>query len=270
MRCYYMSDLHLESQGFNWPLPKGDVLILAGDLCHARCLDPARTDKYSIDQRVRVMRFMDMARSNFAHVLLIAGNHDHYDGVFDETIGILKRELPDVTVLDNDHAEIDGVTFFGTTLWSNFEGRSEACMNGVRRRCGEFFFVKKRTLDADGQEILKKFQPEDALKIFDASWSALQKHVAEANGKTIVISHHAPSLQGLNPHFAGNGMDGAYASDLDGIITSLERVPVWVHGHTHIKRTYRIGDTVVRSNCRGFDGKDARASTFSAKAFFDV
>ena len=71
MRCHYISDLHLESQDFQWKLPKGDVLIIAGDLCHARCLDPARGDKYSIDQRDRVMRFAESAVANFDHVLLV-------------------------------------------------------------------------------------------------------------------------------------------------------------------------------------------------------
>ena len=65
MRCHYISDLHLEFQDFQWKLPKGDVLIIAGDLCHARCLDPARRDKYSIDQRARVMRFAESAVANF-------------------------------------------------------------------------------------------------------------------------------------------------------------------------------------------------------------
>lgn len=271
MRCHYMSDLHLETQGFPWQLPKGDILILAGDLCHARCLDPAQTDRYSIDQRARVMPFMDMARLNFAHVLLVAGNHDHYDGVFDETVGILKRELPGVTVLDNDHVEIVGVRFFGTTLWSEFERRSEAAMNGVRRRMGEYFFVKKRTCDAQGRELFKKFRPEDALKAFDASWQALQCCLAEGNGKpTVVITHHAPSRQGINSKFAGNGLDGAYVSDLDEAIATFTDVPVWVHGHTHIRRRYRIGGTAVVANCRGFDEKDVSAKGFSPKIFFDV
>ncbi|MEQ1716605.1 MAG: metallophosphoesterase, partial [Hyphomicrobium sp.] len=240
MRCHYLSDLHLESQGFDWRLPKGDILIVAGDLCHARCLDPGRPDKYSIDQRTRVMRFIDSALANFAHVLLVAGNHDHYDGVFDETTDLLQRHLPGVTVLDNEHVEIEGVRFFGTTLWSDFEGRSDACMNAVRRRCGEFFFVKKRTLDSEGRESLAKFRPQDALQAFDASLMALKQSASSASGKTtVVISHHAPSLQGMNPQFVGNGMDGAYASDLDRTIESMERVPVWVHGHTHIMRTYR-------------------------------
>lgn len=32
MRCHYLSDLHLESQDFISALPKGVVLIVAGDL----------------------------------------------------------------------------------------------------------------------------------------------------------------------------------------------------------------------------------------------
>ena len=271
MRCHYLSDLHLESQSFDTPLPKGDVLIIAGDLCHARCLDPARTDKYSIDQRARAMRFVNEATAKFSHVLLIAGNHDHYDGVFEDTVPFLRRHLPGVTVLENGTVEIDGVRFFGSTLWSEFEGRSEAAMNGVRRRMGEYFFVKRRTRDAEDRELLVKFRPEDALEAFDASWQALQRCVAERNGKpTVVITHHAPSRQGINSKFAGNGLDGAYVSDLDEAIATFTNVPVWVHGHTHIARTYRIGETVVRSNARGFEEKGAGAQGFSMKAFFDL
>jgi hypothetical protein len=118
---------------------------------------------------------------------------------------------------------------------------------------------------------LAKFRPEDALAAFDASWSCLEDCIISAPAKpTVVISHHAPSLQGLNPRHAGNGLDGAYASNLDERIAALSAVPVWVHGHTHIKRTYRIADTIIHANCRGFENKDASASSFSTNAFFDV
>ncbi len=271
MRCHYLSDLHLESQGFNQRLPKGDILIIAGDLCHARCLDPARADKYSIDQRARVMRFIDEAHTNFAHILLIAGNHEHYDGVFEDTVELLRCHLPGVTVLDNETVEIEGMRFFGTTLWSDFEGRSEASINGVRRRCGEFFFVKTRIRDADGKETRVKFQPENALHAHDCAWAALSREVAVAGVRpTIVISHHAPSLQGINQRFTGNGLDGAYASNLDERIAALGHVPVWIHGHTHIARTYRIGETIVRSNARGFEARGQTAPGFSVKASFEL
>ncbi len=271
MRCHYISDLHLEAQDFKWKLPKGDVLIVAGDLCHARCLDPERRDKFSIDQRARVMRFAERAAANFAHVLLVAGNHDHYDGVFDETIGLLRQHLPGITVLDNDCVDLDGVRFFGSTLWSDFESRSPDAMNGVRRRMGEYFFVKKRSVTSDGETLLAKFRPEDAADAFDASWSALQRCLAANPSKpTVVITHHAPSRQGINPAFAGNGLDGAYASDLDATIAALDNVPIWVHGHTHIRKSYSIGGTRVLTNCRGFDGKDGNARTFSPATHFDI
>lgn len=268
MRCYYLSDLHLESQDFPWPLPNGDVLVVAGDLCHARCLDPTRTDRYSIEQRSRVTRFVDAALASFAHVLLVAGNHDHYDGVFDETADLFRRCLPGVSVLDDAHIDIGGVRFFGTTLWSDFDGRNPEAMHAVRRRMGEYFFVKRRGIAAGGLPALVKFRPEDAADAFDASVRALKACLASPGTRTtVVISHHAPSRQGLNPRHAGNGLDGAYASDLEPMIAEFANVPVWVHGHTHTRRRYRVGRTLVHTNCRGFDGKGACARTFAPQAF---
>lgn len=272
MRCGYVSDLHLETQDFPWPFKGGDVLVIAGDLCHARALDPARPDKYSQDQRTRVLRFIDKATAAFAHVLLIAGNHDHYDGIFEDTVATLRRELPGVTVLDDSAVNIEGTRFFGTTLWSDFEGGSTGAMNGVRRRMGEFFFVKTRTRDAEDRESLIKFQPEHALAAHRRAWAALSadiENTADAR-PTIVVSHHAPSRKGLNPFHSGNGLDGAYASDLDARIAALPNVSVWIHGHTHIRRAYEIGATRVLTNCRGFDGRDGGARSFQPDAFVDA
>lgn len=131
MRCHYLSDLHLESQSFDIALPKGDVLTVAGDLCHARCLDPTRTDRYSVKQRGRAMRLIDEALRKFTHVLLIVGNHEHYDRVFDNTANLLRQHLPCVTVLDEEVVEIEGVRFFGSTLWTDLGGRPLAKDQGL-------------------------------------------------------------------------------------------------------------------------------------------
>jgi Icc-related predicted phosphoesterase len=265
MRCCYMSDLHLETQDYSWPLPGGDLLIIAGDLCHARCLVAGPDDPAALKQRDRALRLVDAARARFAHVLLVIGNHDHYEGLFSETAARLRDGLPGVTLLDDETVEIDGVRFFGGTLWTDFAGRTK--LDAVRRRCGEFFFVKVR--EADGST--RKFRPEDALAAFDATRAALTASLAAANGKpTIVITHHAPSRQGLNPHHVGESLDAAYASDLDGWIARLENVPVWVHGHTHMRRLYRIGATQVRTDARGFDGRDFSSRAFKGPSSFEI
>ena len=265
MRCCYMSDLHLETQDYRWPLPGGDVLIIAGDLCHARCLTAGPDDPAALKQRDRVLRLADAVRAQFAHVLLVIGNHDHYESLFSETAGQLRAGLPGITVLDDETVEIDGVRFFGGTLWADFEGRTG--LDAVRKRCGEFFFVKVR--EADGS--LRKFRPEDALAAFDATRAALDASLAAANGKrTVVITHHAPSRQGLNPHHVGEDLNGAYASDLDDWIAGLADVPVWVHGHTHMRRLYRIGATQVRTDARGFDRRDLSSRGFKGQSSFEL
>ncbi len=269
MRCHYLSDLHLEAQSFDLALPKGDGLIIAGDLCHARCLDPERRDRYSAAQRERVLRFIDRAVTNFQHVMLVAGNHDHYDGVFEDTAGLLRRYLPDITVLDDEVVTLDGVRFFGATLWTDLSAQTEAELTAIRKGMGEYFFVKTRNSNA-GQP-LARLRPAHTHQAHTAAWMRLKEVLAaEPSRPTIIVTHHAPSRQGLNPRFSGNGLDAAYASDLDHEIQQFGNVAAWVHGHTHVARTYRVGRMIVRSNALGFASKRQGAPGFSVKAHFDL
>lgn len=269
MRCHYLSDLHLEAQSFDMPLPTGDVLIIAGDLCHARCLTPTRIDRYAVDQRGRVLRFIDEAVKKFTHVLLIAGNHEHYDGVFEETTDLMRLHLPGVTILDNAAIEIGGVHFYGTTLWSHLGGLNDAEITAIRKGMGDYFFTKTRGGDPEKQ--LVRLTPADTNAAHSSAWARLHAFVtAEANRRTIVISHHAPSTLGLNPRFGDSPLNAAYASSLDRDIATFANVPVWIHGHTHVARTCRIGNTMVRSNALGFASKGRAAPEFSPRSHFDL
>lgn len=269
MRCHYLSDLHLDAQPFTGSFAEGDVLIIAGDLCNASCLDPARKDRYAVIQRGRVLRLLEQATRKFTEVLVVAGNHEHYDGSFHDTVSLMRAHLPCVRVLDNKAVEIGGVRFFGSTLWTDFNGGNQETMDRVRREVGDYFFIDM----ARGNKPPKRsrFQPEDALAQHLLSWEALISAVAaEPSKQTVVISHHAPSRLGLNRQFAGKGLDPAFASSLDDEIAQFENVPVWVHGHTHIAKTYSIGRTSFRTNALGFAERGHAAPGFSLNASFEV
>lgn len=268
MRCHYLSDLHLEAQDFPYSLPRGDVLIVAGDLCHASALDPKRSDLYALRQRDRVQRFIDSAVSSFSHVLLIAGNHDHYDGLFEETVPLLRRHLPAVKVLDDEVVEIEGIRFFGGTLWTDLGGSDPEAADQIRRGTGEYFFTKTRRIEPDGHERAIRIRPADTLSAHRRSLSRLRTASSEAR-PDVIITHHAPSHQGLNPKHRGSALDAAYASDLDALIEELA-VTFWVHGHTHIRRRYAIAGTTLLANCRGYEGNDQSAQIFSVAASFEV
>ncbi|MEZ5844505.1 MAG: metallophosphoesterase [Hyphomicrobiaceae bacterium] len=269
MRIHFASDLHLEKADFDGPVPGGDVLVLAGDVCHARCLAPAPHDLYASRQRDCVLRLVDRFRRAFTHVVLVAGNHEHRDGCFEDTVAALRTGLDGITVLDDEAVEIGGVAIFGTTLWSDFEGRDPAAMDRLRKSVGDYFFVRRRPREGeeadtpDGPRTRRRLrlQPEDVLDAHDRALAAFKTHMAAyPDRRTIVVSHHAPSRKGLAPRRPSNGLDGGYASDLEDMIEGLANVPLWIHGHTHVRTSYQIGATKVVSNARGI-GRDAAGFT---------
>jgi hypothetical protein len=69
--------------------------------------------------------------------------------------------------------------------------------------------------------------------------------------RTVIVTHHAPSLRSIPSRHAGDLLNAAFASDLGPLILA-SRVPLWIHGHTHCCVDYRVGETRVLSNQRGY------------------
>lgn len=133
------------------------------------------------------MRFIDAATVAFANVILVAGNHEHHDGIFEDTVPALKRHLAGVPVLDNEAVEIGGVVFFGATLWSDCECRDSAAIDRIRRGMGEYFFTSTRSLDNDGQPALVRFRPVDTIAAHDRALAALSRDASARRGPMVMF-----------------------------------------------------------------------------------
>ena len=198
MRVHYMSDLHLEFSNQDVALPSGEVLILAGDMTIAYCLDPANADDNSRKARESTARFFDQACRNFRDVILLSGNHEPYgydiDGAHDRIRATLGGG--NVHYLENEAVEIDGVPFLGCTLWTDMDGRDPSALNNVGRGLNDFYLV-----GTGG----RRFTSSDAADRHDASlaWlgGELLKHVGRP---VVVVTHHAPSYQGLHAAHVGS------------------------------------------------------------------
>jgi hypothetical protein len=59
-----------------------------------------------------------------------------------------------------------------------------------------------------------------------------------------------------------NLLNGAYMSDLDNFIEIHSQIKYWIHGHTHKKQNYIIGETSIVCNPRGYLGIESLASKF--------
>lgn len=262
MIIHYMSDLHLEFGAMHHLPCEGDVLLLAGDITVARYLNPKMTDPRSRSVRKATHKLLDMARERFDKTIVIGGNHEPYDADIEEAEGLCRRHINGrgVQWVENEVVEVGDVAFVCCTLWTDMDRRNPLSMMAIGSGLNDFYLI-----EANGG----RFSPDQAAERHDASLAFLKEEVGKRAGRNVVVvTHHAPTRRGLNRDHSGNGLDGAYASDLDDFIHSHPQIRYWVFGHTHVARSFRVGETWLKTNCRGYVGHEK--IDFDAKANFAI
>lgn len=270
MKIHYMSDLHLEFGALEQTLPKGDVLILDGDITLVGALDPEDDLYYSLPQvRERTSDFLDEARTKFKRIFYVIGNHEAYNYSLSRTPRVIRKRLKGVELLNDTIAHLsDDVVLVGGTLWTDMNnGKAHGFIGGgFRARMNDFNIV---WVDHRGQS--RKFTTHDAVRRHRRTLIDINNAALSNPGKTIVVAtHHAPSFKGINPEHGGDALNAGYASDLEGFIARYPNIKFWVHGHTHIQTEYQVAQCRVMANCRGYAWREACASTFDPDRWFSV
>lgn len=219
MKMRIVSDLHLEHEYIELPVTKTEseeTLILAGDICS----NFDTLNKFFLDCSIR-----------FKNVLFIYGNHEYYGHSVDDTKGAISKMIfnyANIYLLDNETLELDGIVFYGGTLWGDGYHEPTSALN-------DFNVV-------DFPELFYYNEYVDFVRKFD--------NVAEKID--IVISHHSPSYKSLDPQFEGSFLNKYFMNDLDHIFEWGTNLKCWIHGHTHSSNAYKIGDCAVICNPKGY------------------
>ena len=69
--------------------------------------------------------------------------------------------------------------------------------------------------------------------------------------KTVVVTHHAPSIRSVAEQYKNEHLSAAFASEMEKFIEKT-KPDLWVHGHVHTSSDYHIGSTRVICNPRGY------------------
>lgn len=258
MKFSYVSDLHLEFKDYPDFSKEdgGDVLLLAGDIITTYSLVSWRTDKHARSyQKYMTGPFKNLI-DKYDMVLMVLGNHEHYNYVFQSTKKSLEGSferlgLNKIKILDNDTVRYHDVNIIGSTLWSDFEKASPISMANVQRGMNDYRII----YDKDPYySISSQFT-------LDEHYRSVQyiKHVLreDKDNQYVVMTHHGPTYQSLNMDHVGNGLDGGYCSDLSELILDNLNIKFWISGHTHIIQEYDVGSTKVLANCRGYYGEQS-------------
>lgn len=259
------SDYHLDIPHNAWEGPvcdDYDIAAILGDACAPG------------SHGLRALRRMYMDRSR--PLIYVQGNHDFYSEgdpkkrVLDPSLQTtwenerrIMRDVAnelDITLLDDDSVEIDGIRFVGGTLWTGYDARNSyedmnAAMRSAAGRGGMNDFRYIKTGAGRSRDVLT---PRDTLGAHRRTVRFIEATLAEPfAGPTVVLTHHAPSyrsLRGWNSHMPGifRAHDYCYASDLEYLMHGDNAPSIWAHGHVHENRDYTVGGTRVLANPRGY------------------
>jgi Icc-related predicted phosphoesterase len=234
MKIHILSDLHIEFAPFELPETDADVLILAGDTAPG-------------DRGVKWVQSLELK----IPVIYIMGNHEYYRQAYPHLLDKLKAMVSgtNIHLLEDESLEIQDVTFLGCTLWTDFNllGTQYVSEFTVSQAMNDFRLIRK-------SPSWSKFKTSDAVRIHRQSKFWLEKQLAEIEGKVVVITHHAPSSLSIPEQFQNSEINPGYASNLDDLI--LDNQPeLWIHGHMHSCSDYKIGNTRILANTRGYPGE---------------
>ncbi len=238
MKIITYSDLHLEfGTEFLPPADSdADVMILAGDIITFGDYSPLE-------------RFL--VRWN-KPVLFVAGNHEFYTRSNMQTEaerfkGWLGKKFPNVTFLEDEAITLEGVHFFGGTMWTDFSGGNAKAMLEARAQMNDYRLIQQN----DGVTLT----PEYTVELHTAFAEKLAAWFAEPlPGARVVITHHAPVVN-PNTKYGGSLLMPAFNS-LDMIeVIDTHQPALWVYGHTHECDDHHIGSTRIISNQLGYPNR---------------
>jgi predicted phosphohydrolase len=182
-------------------------------------------------------------------VIYVLGNHEFYGQKLQKLTAEL-REMArgtNVHLLENESCTLGKVTFLGATLWTDFALNGNPVVSEVVAQTGMNDYRRIRTLPN-----YRRLRPSDTRQLHAQSRKYLEDELLKLKGrKVVVVTHHAPSPDAIPPTFNGDAFNPAFASDMRRFITETG-AKLWIHGHIHSPADYRIGDTRVLANPRGY------------------
>ncbi len=231
MNLHILSDIHLEFEAFDPPDTDADVVILAGDIHVGR-------------------RGLDWALTTFADkpVIYVPGNHEYYGRVipvFTDKLGNIAAGT-NVHILDGDSVSFDGVTFLGSTLWTDFELFGNPGIAGFEAAQKLTDYRKIRTSPK-----YSRLRSLDTAAFHFRSRDWLRGRLRVSSDTTVVVTHHGPSVRSLGNRRQDDLLNAAYVSNLDELVAA-SKAALWVHGHLHASSNYVIGATRIICNPKGY------------------
>lgn len=235
MKIQYASDLHLEfpqNRKFiqEHPLqPVGDVLVLAGDIVPFAVMDKHKD-------------FFKYLSDNYQTTYWIPGNHEYYHFDITRKAGSFRESIRgNVHLVNNLTVEADNTRILFSTLWSKISPDKQ-------------WFIEKNVSDFQAIRYGKFRFSLDRFNEHHSNCLGFVTSELERSykGKTVVVTHHVPTLLNYPEQYKNSELSDAFAVELFPLISDTSP-DYWIYGHHHCNTPdFTIGKTRLLTNQLGY------------------
>jgi len=267
-----LSDIHLEF----WSEIE-DIRYLPAPLSNLPVAAPilALLGDIGIPKYPLYKNFIADVSKKFELVLIIAGNHEYYNGQIEEIDQLIHQiagEFTNVRYLQRTRFVYQDLVFLGATLWTEIPTTPET-YNLYWRMVNDYKKISILDLETGYKRGL---EPKDSTAIHhkDREWISTElSNPANAGKRVVVFTHHSPT--GINskvPHMREPDHPLKYLDFTDLrplILTHTGKLAVWGFGHTHHSSSQVLGKTQIVCNCLGYIRTGESSESFSASFVVD-
>jgi len=116
---------------------------------------------------------------------------------------------------------MDNVKFIFTTLWTNLSDTNQLI---IQQNLSDFSVIKNQG---------KKMLPDDYNRLHQTCLRFLKNELLKNDrGKTVVVTHHVPTMMNYPEKYKGDIINEAFAVELDNLIVG-SNIDYWIFGHHH-------------------------------------